>query len=95
MRDKWYIQVLVGRPYGKRTLGKPKRRWEDNIKIVLQEESTILNTMDRARGTYERQKWYIQVLVGRPDGKRTLGKPKPRREDNIKIVLQEGSWGMD
>jgi hypothetical protein len=24
--------VLVGKPEGKRPLGKPKRRWEDNIK---------------------------------------------------------------
>jgi len=29
--------VLVGRPEGKRPLGRPRRRWEDNIKMVLQE----------------------------------------------------------
>ena len=29
--------VLVGRPEGKRPLGRPRRRWEDNIKIDLQE----------------------------------------------------------
>ena len=28
-------KVLVGRPEGKRTLGKPRRRWEDNIKMDL------------------------------------------------------------
>jgi hypothetical protein len=28
--------VLVGRPDGKRPHGKPKRRWEDNIKMYLQ-----------------------------------------------------------
>jgi hypothetical protein len=28
--------VLVGKP-GKRLLGRPRHRWEDNIKIVLQE----------------------------------------------------------
>jgi hypothetical protein len=27
--------VLVGKPEGKRTLGGPKRRWEDNIKMDL------------------------------------------------------------
>jgi len=26
-------RVLVGKPEGKRTLGRPRRRWEDNIKI--------------------------------------------------------------
>jgi hypothetical protein len=29
--------VLVGRPEGKRPLGRLKRRWEDNIKIGLRE----------------------------------------------------------
>jgi hypothetical protein len=28
-------RVLVGRPEGKRPLGRPRRRWEDNIKIDL------------------------------------------------------------
>ena len=30
-------RVLVGKPEGKRALGKPRLRWEDNIKIDLQE----------------------------------------------------------
>jgi len=30
-------RVLVGKPEGKRPLGRPKRRWEDNIKTGLQE----------------------------------------------------------
>jgi len=30
-------RVLVGKPEGKRPLGRPWRRWEDNIKIDLQE----------------------------------------------------------
>jgi hypothetical protein len=30
-------RVSVGKPDGKRTLGRPKRRWEDNIKTDLQE----------------------------------------------------------
>jgi hypothetical protein len=30
-------RVLVGRPKGKRPLGRPRRRWEDNIKMVLRE----------------------------------------------------------
>jgi hypothetical protein len=28
-------RVLVGRPKGKRPLGRPRRRWEDNIKMDL------------------------------------------------------------
>jgi hypothetical protein len=30
-------RVLVGRPEGKRSLGRPRRRWEDNIKMDLRE----------------------------------------------------------
>ena len=30
-------RVLVGKPQGKRQLGKPRRRWEDNIKMDLQD----------------------------------------------------------
>ena len=29
--------VLVGKPEGKRPLRRPRRRWEDNIKLDLQE----------------------------------------------------------
>jgi hypothetical protein len=30
-------RVLVGRPEGKSPLGRPRRRWEDNIKMELRE----------------------------------------------------------
>ena len=30
-------RVLVGKPEGRRPLGRPRRRWEDNIKMDLQE----------------------------------------------------------
>ena len=30
-------RVLVGKPRGSRPLGRPRRRWEDNIKIDLRE----------------------------------------------------------
>jgi len=29
-------RVFLGKPEGKRPLGRPRRRWEDNIKIDLQ-----------------------------------------------------------
>jgi len=47
MRWAWHVarmgeargvyRVLVGKPEGKRQLGRPRRRWEDNIKMDLQE----------------------------------------------------------
>jgi hypothetical protein len=30
-------RVLVGKPEGKRPLGRPRRKWEDNIKMDLHE----------------------------------------------------------
>ena len=38
----------------------------------------------------------FRVLVGKPGGKRLVGRPRRRREDNIKMDLQEvGCGGMD
>jgi hypothetical protein len=42
---------------------------------------------------YGGQKRRIQVLVGQPEGKRPLGKPKYRWEDNVKMDLQEVGFG--
>jgi hypothetical protein len=36
-----------------------------------------------------------RILVGRPEGRRPLGRPRRRWEDNIKMDLQEVEWGMD
>ena len=35
--DRGVHRLLVGKPEGKRPLGRPRRRWEVNIKIDLQE----------------------------------------------------------
>jgi hypothetical protein len=35
--DRGVYRVLVGKPEGKITLGRPRHRWEDNIKMDLQE----------------------------------------------------------
>jgi hypothetical protein len=37
-------RVFVGKPEGKKSLGKPRRRWEDNIKIDLQEVGGVVGT---------------------------------------------------
>jgi hypothetical protein len=38
MRERRGVyRVLVGKPEGKKILGRPRRRWMDNIKIDLQE----------------------------------------------------------
>jgi hypothetical protein len=35
--ERGVYRVLVGKPEGKRPLGRPRRRWEDNIRMDLHE----------------------------------------------------------
>jgi len=35
--ERGVYRVLVGKPEGKRPLGRPRRRWVDNIRVDLQE----------------------------------------------------------
>ena len=35
--ERGVYRVLVGKPEGKRPLGRPRRRWVDNIRMYLQE----------------------------------------------------------
>ena len=37
-------RVLVGKPEGKKPLGRPRRRWEDNIKVDLQQVGGVVGT---------------------------------------------------
>ena len=54
MREKSGVnRVLVGKPEGKRPLGKPRCRWEDNIKKHLQEEGCgCMDWIDLAQDRY-------------------------------------------
>ena len=52
-------RVLVGKPEGKRPLGRPRRRWEDNIKMNLQEVGC--GGMDWIELAQDRERW--QALV--------------------------------
>ena len=71
MRWAWHVarmgersgvyKVLVGKPEGKRTLGRPRRRWEDNIKINLQEVGC--GGMDWIELAQDRDKWRALVNV--------------------------------
>jgi hypothetical protein len=37
-------RVLVGKPEGKRSMRRPRRRWKDNFKMDLQEVGGVLGT---------------------------------------------------
>jgi hypothetical protein len=52
--------------------------------------------MDGACGAYGGEGGVHRVLVGKPEGKRPLGRPRHRWEGNIKMDLQEvGGVGVD
>jgi hypothetical protein len=53
------FRVLVGKPGGKRPLGRPKRRWEDNIKIDLKEVGC--GCMDWIELAQDRNRWLALV----------------------------------
>ena len=47
-------RVLAKKPEGKRPLGRPRHRWEDNIKMDLQEVGCGGNGLDRSGSGYGR-----------------------------------------
>jgi hypothetical protein len=51
------------------------------------------NEMGGACRAYGERRGVYRVLVGKPEGKITLGRPRHRWGDNIKIDLQEGGCG--
>ena len=51
--------VLVGKPEGKRPLGKPRHRWEDNIKMDIQEVGC--GGMDCIDLAQDRDRWRALV----------------------------------
>jgi hypothetical protein len=52
---KGVYRVLVGKPEGNRPFGRPRRRWEDNIKIDLQEVG--YSCMDWIELAQDRKSW--------------------------------------
>jgi hypothetical protein len=51
-------RILVGKPEGKGPLGRPRRRWEDNIKMDLQELGGGGDCMELAQ---DRDSWRALV----------------------------------
>jgi len=58
--------VLVGKNEGKRPLGKPWRRWEDNIKMDIQEVGCV--GVDWIELAQDRESWQALVNLVWPDG---------------------------
>jgi hypothetical protein len=58
--DRDVYRVLVGKPEGKRPLGRSRRRWEDNINMDLQEVGGVGG--DWMELAQDRNRW--RALVG-------------------------------
>ena len=68
MRWAWHVprigegrgvhRIIVGKPEGKRPLGRPRRRWEYIIKMDLQEVGGVGDWMELAQ---ERDRWWAIV----------------------------------
>ena len=52
-------RVLIGKPEGKRPLMRPRRRWEDNIKMALQEVGC--EGIDWIELAQDRDRWWALV----------------------------------
>jgi hypothetical protein len=49
MREMRHVyKILVGKPEGKRPLGRPRRRWEDNIRMEVVDRDHL--TKDKGSG---------------------------------------------
>jgi hypothetical protein len=58
-KGRGVYRVLVGKPEGKRPLGRPRRRWEDNIKMGFQEVEC--GGMDWIELAEDRDRWRALV----------------------------------
>ena len=57
--ERGLYRVLLGKPEGKRPLGRPRRRWVDNIRINLQEVGC--GYMDWIGLVQDRDRWRMLV----------------------------------
>ena len=53
------FKILTGTPAGNRSLGRSRRRWEDNIRMILKEIG--INTWNWVDSTQDRDNWRALV----------------------------------
>jgi hypothetical protein len=64
--ERKVFKVLVGKPEGKRPLGRPRRRWEDRIRMYLREID--LRGVDWIRLAQDRDRWRACECGDEPSG---------------------------
>jgi hypothetical protein len=58
-KERKVYNVLVGKPEGRRPLGRPRRRWEDGVRMDLREIGLL--GMDWIRLARDRNRWRAVV----------------------------------
>jgi hypothetical protein len=76
-------RVLVGKPDGRRTLGRPRRRWVDNIRMDLQEVGC--GYMDWIGLAQDRDSWRAIVSA-------VMNLRVPWNAGNFLTICKPGSW---
>jgi hypothetical protein len=66
VEERKVYRVLVGKPEGKRPLGRPRHRWEDRIRIDLREIG--LGGVDWIRLSQDRDRWRAVMCGDEPSG---------------------------
>ena len=59
VEERVAFRVLVGKPEGKRPLGRPRRRWVDNIRMDL--EDVVCGFVDWIWLAQDRESWRMLV----------------------------------
>ena len=84
-------RVLVGKPEGKRPLGRPRRKWEGNIKMDLQEVGEACGDwMDLAQ---DRDRW--RALVSTVMNRRVPKMGEFLNQLQNQLASQEGLCSME
>ena len=101
------FKILTSKPTEKRPIGRSRRRWEDNIRIDFKE--IAINTRNWVDSAQDGDYWEALLNTAlklrvpqamelvKPTGKRHLGRPRRRWEDNIRMGFEEmginaGNW---
>jgi hypothetical protein len=71
------------------------RKLHEELHILYSSSNNQIkeNEVDETCGTHRRGKECLQGLIGKPEGKRLLGRPRCRWENGIRMGLREIGWG--
>ena len=89
--SKSAFKILTGTPTGGRPFGSPRRRWKENI--IYNVYTFIMSLLSRLWAGHvarmEESRNDFKILTGKPIGRRPLGRPRRRWEDNIRMDFKE------